>query len=101
MMEKYIDLTAPGAQYDINRYIANGWRIKEQGLTLLTLEKEEKTYSIIASEFIKVMKTLCKKQANLDNFEAYLTYHFPEWLEKHANTPGGIVAELKMFVEMD
>ena len=100
-MEKYIDLTVPFAEYDVNRYLAAGWRIKEQGATLVIMEKENKTYSIIAGEFIQAIKTISKKTENLENFELYLTYHFPEWLEKFANTPGGIVSELKYFSEME
>jgi hypothetical protein len=38
MIEKYIDLTLYGASYDIQKYLANGWRIKSQGLTLVILE---------------------------------------------------------------
>lgn len=40
MLEKYIDLTEPGAEYELNRYLVNGWRIKHEGLTLIILEKE-------------------------------------------------------------
>lgn len=100
-MEKYIDLTVPYSEYDINRYLANGWKIKEQGATLVIMEKEDKTYSIIAGEFIKAIKTIAKKPENLENFESYLTYHFPTWLEKFANTPGGIVDEFKRFADME
>lgn len=100
-MEKYIDLTIPGAQHDINRYLSNGWKIKDQGLTLVILEKENPTYSIISAEFIKAIKTIAKKPQNLENLELYLTYHFSEWLEKYANTPGKITAELKAFAEME
>lgn len=39
-IEKYIDLTAPGAAYDLTRYLGNGWSIKHQGLTLIILEKD-------------------------------------------------------------
>ena len=99
-MEKYIDLTVYGAEHDINSYLANGWHIKENNLTYVIMEKENKRYSIMASEFIKAIKTISEKEKNLDNLELYLTYHFPEWLEKFANTPGGIVSELKAFAEM-
>ena len=99
--EKYIDLTEYGADHDLRRYLANGWRIKHEGATLVILEKERKTYSIIAGEFIKAISDLASKQKNLENFETYLTYHFPEWLEKYANTPGAITAELKAFADME
>lgn len=100
-MEKYIDLTVPHSQCDVDRYLSKGWRIKEESATLVIMEKENKTYSIIAAEFIKAIKTIAAKEKNLDNLELYLTYHFPEWLNKFANTPGGIVSELKNFAEME
>jgi len=40
IIEKYFNLTEYNIQYDINKYLANGWKIKHQGLTLLILEKE-------------------------------------------------------------
>jgi hypothetical protein len=39
-IEKYFDLTQPGVEYDINRYLANGWKITHQGLTLIIMEKD-------------------------------------------------------------
>jgi hypothetical protein len=39
-IEKYIDLTEPGAVYDLNRYLFDGWAVIHQGLTLVILEKE-------------------------------------------------------------
>ena len=39
-IEKYFDLTEYGVEYDINRYLANGWKIIHQGLTLIIMEKE-------------------------------------------------------------
>ena len=100
-MEKYIDLTTYGAEHDINSYLSNGWKIKSGGLTFVIMEKENKTYSIMAGEFVKAIKTISENPKNLENLELYLTYHFPEWLEKFANTPGGIVSELKAFAEME
>lgn len=40
MLEKYIDLTEPGAEYTLRQYLANGWRVRHSGLTLIILEKE-------------------------------------------------------------
>lgn len=40
IIEKYIDLTEYGAEYDLGRYLANGWKIKHKGLTLIILERE-------------------------------------------------------------
>lgn len=54
-----------------------------------------------AKQFIKALKTLSDKPQNLENFECYLSHHFPEWLEKFANTPETITAELKSFAEIE
>ena len=54
-----------------------------------------------AKQFIQAIKTLSEKPQNIDNFECYLSYHFAEWLEKFANTPETITAELQSFAEMD
>lgn len=40
IIEKYFDLTACGVQHDINKYLANGWWIDHQGLTLVIMKKE-------------------------------------------------------------
>ena len=55
----------------------------------------------LANEFITAIITLSEKPENLYNFELYLSYHFPEWLEKFANTPEKITAELKAFAQME
>ena len=39
-IEKYFDLTQYGIEYDINKYLASGWKIIHQGLTLVIMEKE-------------------------------------------------------------
>lgn len=54
-----------------------------------------------ARVFIQAIKTIAEKPENLDNLESYLSYHFPVWLEKYANTPEGIAAEMKNFAEMN
>lgn len=54
----------------------------------------------LAKEFIQAIKTISEKPQNLENFECYLSHHFPVWLEKWANTPEKITSELKMFAEM-
>ena len=54
----------------------------------------------LAIEFIKAIKTIALKENNLNNLECYLSYHFSVWLEKFANTPEKITAELKAFAEM-
>lgn len=39
-LEKYFDLTQYGVDYDINRYLADGWKITHRGFTLIIMEKE-------------------------------------------------------------
>ena len=46
-LEKYIDLTEYGADYTLNSYLANGWRIIHQGLTLIILEKTDNYIPVI------------------------------------------------------
>lgn len=43
ILEKYIDLTTPGADYDIKAHIANGWYIFDKGRTLIILRKNVPT----------------------------------------------------------
>ena len=50
-----------------------------------------------AKIFIEAIKTIAEKPQNLDNLEGYLTWHFPEWIEKHANTPEKLASELYFF----
>ena len=40
ILEKYIDLTEPGALYDIQKYLACGWYIFSEGITLVIMRKE-------------------------------------------------------------
>lgn len=58
--------------------------------------KHEKT----AAQFIAAIKTLAEKPENLANLENYLSYHFPEWLQKYANTPETLACEMISFAEM-
>jgi len=55
----------------------------------------------VAAQFVAAIKTIAAKPENLDNLESYLTYHFPVWLAKYANTPETITAELREFAEME
>lgn len=55
----------------------------------------------IAHQFIEAIKTIAGKPENLDNLESYLSYHFAEWMNKYANTPENITAELKNFADME
>ena len=55
----------------------------------------------LAKEFAKAIKTIAQKDANLENFESYLSQHFEIWLKKFAKTPESITAELKHFANME
>ena len=54
-----------------------------------------------AADFVGAIKLIATKPDNLDNLESYLSYHFAEWMNKYANTPENITAELKSFADMD
>lgn len=38
-IEQYFDLTIPGVEYDIKKYLVNGWFIFHQGFTLVIMRK--------------------------------------------------------------
>lgn len=61
-----------------------------------TPERMEKA----AADFITAIKTIAGKPENLENLQHYLTQHFPEWLEKFANTPEDLACEMKEFANM-
>ena len=54
-----------------------------------------------AAEFCEAICTLANNTENLENLESYLSQHFSEWISKWANTPEKLVAEMKMFAEME
>jgi len=60
----------------------------------------ERKHEQTAKQFCEALRTIAGKPENLDNLELYLSMHFPEWLEKFANTPENITAELRQFAEM-
>ena len=61
----------------------------------------ERKHEQTAKEFCKALRTIAGKPENLDNLESYLSYHFAEWMNKYANTPENITAELKSFADME
>lgn len=61
------------------------------------MRKHEQT----AKLFCEALRTIAGKPENLDNLESYLSYHFAEWMNKYANTPENITAELKNFADME
>ena len=58
-------------------------------------------YEQTAKQFCEALRTIAGKPENLDNLELYLSNHFTEWMNKYANTPENITAELKSFADMD
>ena len=58
-------------------------------------------YEKQAAEFCEAICTLANNTENLENLESYLSQHFSEWISKWANTPEKLVAEMKMFAEME
>lgn len=64
-------------------------------------EEAHPAHEQTAQQFIEAIKTIANKPQNLDNLESYLAHHFPAWLEKFANTPETLTAEMKAFAEME
>lgn len=62
---------------------------------------KKETQAKAAADFVAAIKTIANKPENLDNLESYLSYHFSEWLEKYANTPDNMAAEMREFAEID
>ena len=60
-----------------------------------------KKYTVEAVQFCDAIRELANKPENLQNLESYLEYHFETWLEKYANTPDGMAAEISEFAKME
>ena len=58
-------------------------------------------YTSEAAQFCDAIRELANKPENLQNLESYLEYHFDKWLEKYANTPDSIAAEMSNFAQME
>ena len=61
----------------------------------------KREYEDDAKTVVEAIKALAKNEAALDNFEYYLSRHFAAWLEKFANTPGGMASELNSFAHIN
>ena len=55
----------------------------------------------VAEQFINAIKTIAEKPENLNNLQWYLSCHFEAWMEKYANTPEGLTAEMVEFANME
>lgn len=53
-----------------------------------------------ALELQAAIIALANSPEHMSNFVSYLTTHFPEWLEKYANTPEGLANEFAEFANM-
>ena len=60
-----------------------------------------KENELCAKAFVDAIKELASNQKKLDNLESYLSKHFDIWMERYANTPSGIIYELRGFAEME
>lgn len=60
-----------------------------------------KKYTIEAAQFCGAIRELASKPENLQNLERYLEWNFDKWLEKFANTPDCIAAEMSEFAQME
>lgn len=55
----------------------------------------------VARDFCEAIRTISTKPKNIKNLEYYLSSHFDKWLERFANTPANLAAELKEFANME
>ena len=60
-----------------------------------------KENELCAKAFVDAIKELALNQKKLDNLENYLSKHFDIWMDRYANTPSGIIYELRGFAEME
>lgn len=58
-------------------------------------------YEELAMRFTGAMKSLAGNEDLLNNFCSYLTYHFPEWLEKYSRSPESLTDELELFASFE
>jgi len=54
-----------------------------------------------AKVFCDAIRTIATKPDNINNLECYLSQCFSAWLEKYANTPNTIAAEMREFANME
>lgn len=64
---------------------------------LYTPERVEKA----AADFIEAIKLIATKPDNLDNLKSYLSSHFLELVDKWANSPENLAAEMQEFAKME
>ena len=57
-------------------------------------------YENEAKRFTEAIRALAKNDDAIDNLKYYLSMHFDIWLQKFANTPESITAELNSFAHI-
>lgn len=50
---------------------------------------------------MEAIKRLAENPQNLENLQSYLEQHFTIWLERYANTPENMAAEILSFSNME
>ena len=58
-------------------------------------------YTVEAEQFCNAICELASKPENLENLESYLEWSFDKWMEKYANSPACMAAEMSNFAQMD
>lgn len=51
-------------------------------------------YEKEAAKLLAAIKRIAANEYGAGALESYLTQHFPVWLERYANTPGGVVVRV-------
>lgn len=59
-----------------------------------------KKYEKEAAAFAYALRKFAESPEAVENIESYLSFHFSEWIEKYANTPEKMAAEMRAFSEM-
>lgn len=57
-------------------------------------------YENEAKRFTEAIRALVNNEDALDNLKYYLSMHFDVWMQKFANTPESITAELNSFAHI-
>ena len=60
-----------------------------------------KKYTVEAAQFCNAIRELASKPENLENLESYLEWSFDKWMEKYANSPACMAAEMSNFAQME
>ena len=58
-------------------------------------------YTFEAAQFCNAIREIASKPENLKNLESYLEWGFDKWMEKYANSPACIAAEMLDFAQME